>query len=238
MSRTFITYAHRGASAYCPENTFLSFYTGLFMGANGIETDVQLTADGVPVLFHDDTLHRVMGIDGRLSQYTYQELCQFPIKANGYTDYIPTLDDFLQKFGKQNLTLAIELKGENTEELTARLIQKHQLEHKCVITSFRFDYLLKIHALSPELRLGFLAFPGQVTQELLQTMQSTGFYEICPHAEDVTLENVAYWHSLGLNVRAWGVCDEQRMRKVYDNGADGATVNFPDKMLHYIHNRI
>ena len=61
----FITYAHRGASEYCPENTLLSFYTGICMGANGIETDVQMTKDGVAVLFHDDTIERMMKKPGR-----------------------------------------------------------------------------------------------------------------------------------------------------------------------------
>ena len=52
----FTVYAHRGASEYAPENTLSSFYMGLSMGANGIETDVQRTKDGVAVLFHDYTL--------------------------------------------------------------------------------------------------------------------------------------------------------------------------------------
>ena len=50
-----INYAHRGASEYAPENTLSSFYLGLLQGANGIETDIQRTKDGVLVLFHDDT---------------------------------------------------------------------------------------------------------------------------------------------------------------------------------------
>ena len=58
--------------------------------------------------------------------------------------------------------------------------------------------------------------------------------EICPHGRDVTPENVAKWHARGLNVRAWGIADEQIMKKVYDAGADGMTVNFPDKLLQYI----
>ena len=66
----FINYAHRGASTYCPENTMLSFYTGVQMGANGIETDVQRTKDGILVLFHDDTITRVTGKEGSVADYT------------------------------------------------------------------------------------------------------------------------------------------------------------------------
>ena len=69
-----INYAHRGASEYAPENTLSSFYLGLLQGANGIETDVQKTKDGVLVLFHDDTIDRVSDGEGKLSDYTFEEL--------------------------------------------------------------------------------------------------------------------------------------------------------------------
>ena len=77
--KNFINYAHRGASEYYPENTALSFRKGLEMGANGIETDVQKTKDGVVVLFHDDTLNRVTGKSGSIADYTYSELLEFDV---------------------------------------------------------------------------------------------------------------------------------------------------------------
>lgn len=234
MKRTFINYAHRGASEYCPENTLLSFYTGIYMGANGIETDVQLTKDGIPVLFHDDTLARMMGKDGSVADYTYEELRAFPMQTKGRTDYIITLEQFLSCFGKMELTFAIELKGAGTEEKTAALIRQFGVEEKCVVTSFQFSYLEKMRAVMPEARLGFLAKRGGITPELLETMVNMGFYEICPHAEEVTEENVALWHGMGLGVRAWGVANEQLMRQVADRGADGMTVNFPDRLTAYL----
>ena len=62
-----INYAHRGGSDYAPENTLSSFYLGLLQGANGIETDVQKTRDGVLILFHDSTLDRVTDHSGPVS---------------------------------------------------------------------------------------------------------------------------------------------------------------------------
>lgn len=67
-----VNYAHRGASEYAPENTLSSFYLGLLQGANGIETDVQRTKDGVLVLFHDDTLDRVTDGRGIISDYNFK----------------------------------------------------------------------------------------------------------------------------------------------------------------------
>ena len=91
----FINYAHRGASQYAPENTFLSFYLGIHMGANGIETDIQLTKDGIPVLFHDDDLLRVTGHTGTIQDYTFEQLQQIPVKLGTLQDRIPSLEDFL-----------------------------------------------------------------------------------------------------------------------------------------------
>ena len=234
MKQKFVVYAHRGASEYCPENTLLSFYTGVYMGANGIETDVQLTKDGVPVLFHDGTVDRMMHKEGSVSDYTYEELRTFPMEKCGRVDYIIGLEEFLSCFSPMDLTLAIELKGEGTEEKTAALIRKYHAEPMCVITSVQFSYLEKMHQIAPDLRLGYLSKKGAVTEELLEKMLKMGFYEICPHAEDVTPENVKRWHAMGLGVRAWGISNETWMRQVYDNGADGMTVNFPDKLVTYM----
>ena len=82
-----INYAHRGACEYAPENTLSSFYLGLLQGANGIETDVQLTKDGELVLFHDDTLDRVSDGTGRLCDYTLAQLRKIKIFGNSTTGF-------------------------------------------------------------------------------------------------------------------------------------------------------
>lgn len=93
-----VNYAHRGASEYLPENTMLAFYTGIYMGANGIETDVQRTKDGILVLFHDDTLMRVTGQTGSIGDYTFAQLQEFDVQKNGFTDKIVSLEDFFSAF--------------------------------------------------------------------------------------------------------------------------------------------
>jgi glycerophosphoryl diester phosphodiesterase len=76
-----INYAHRGASTYAPENTLAAFYLGLEMGADGIETDIQRTSDGILVLFHDDNMMRICGLPKSISDYTYQELIRIDFGA-------------------------------------------------------------------------------------------------------------------------------------------------------------
>ena len=228
----FVNYAHRGASSYTPENTFLAFYTGMYMGANGIETDVQMTKDGVLVLFHDNTITRLTGAEGSVSDYTLEELRQFTFEKDGLTDKIVVFEDFLKQFAFRDITFAIEIKRAGIESRIADLIRKYHIEGKCVVTSFKMDCIRAIKAYAPELHVGFLC--KSVTEEILEELKQMGAEEICPRASIVAAEDVARWHRQGFNVRPYGAENEEIMRYIYDSLADGVTVNFPDKLYAYI----
>lgn len=229
----FVNYAHRGASEYCPENTLMSFYNGLTMGANGIETDVRATKDGELVLFHDDLLERMTGEAGSVSDYTWEELQQFTVKKNGLYDRIVRLEDFLKLFAFRDITFAIELKGAGVEAGTAELLRKYDMQSKTVVTSFHLDYLEAFHKAAPEFKLGYLT--KDVSEETLEKMRTLGIDELCPKATLIeSAEQVDAWHEAGFRVRAWGVSSEELMERAYDAGVDGMTVNFPDKLTAYI----
>jgi len=234
--RSFINYAHRGASEYAPENTMLSFSLGLTMGANGIETDVQKTKDGVLVLFHDDTLDRVTGKSGEIKDYTLSQIKSFSVTTHGISDKIVTFEEFLKAFGSKKIYFAIELKKKGIGKEVAEMINKYGIKNKTVVTSFSYDALLEIKEFDSSLKLGYLTW--EVDDNLINKMLADGFYEICPRDDLVTKENVKKWHELGLNVRAWNIKNEEIMKRVYDNGADGMTVNFPDKLVDYIASKI
>ncbi len=236
----FVNYAHRGASAYTPENTMVAFYTGMYMGANGIETDVQRTKDGVLVLFHDDTVDRVTDGTGALADYTLVQLQELNISKNGLTDKIVVFEDFLRHFAFRDIVFAIELKGHGVEEETADLLRKYGMVEKAVVTSSKWEYLCKFHAYAPEFETGYLAGGNDglpITEKLENDLLEMGITELCPKVEDMTKERVARWHAMGFRVRAWGAFDEELMRKVVDCGADGVTVNFPDKLAALLQER-
>ena len=230
--KNFINYAHRGASEYLPENTLLSFYTGVFMKANGVETDVRRTKDGVLVLFHDNTLERVTGDPRSVEECTLAELMELDVKKDGYTDKIAVFEDFLQKFAHRDLIFAIELKGAGVERDTADLLRKYGMEKKAVITSFQLDYIKNFIAYAPEFEFGLLT--KEVTPEIEEELLSLGATEICPRATLMSAEDVDRWHKMGLRVRAWGIKDEEIMKFAYDAGVDGMTCNFPDKLYEYM----
>lgn len=233
-SEGFVNYAHRGASAYTPENTMLAFYTGLYMGANGIETDVQCTKDGVLVLFHDDTVDRMTNGTGNLADFTLAELKALDITRNGLADKIVVFEDFLQHFAFRDMVFAVELKGPGVEEETADLLRKYNMAEKTVVTSFNLEYLKRFRAYAPEFETGYLAYEEPLDEALDNTLLELGVTEICPKVEDMTRDMVDRWHKLGFRVRTWGAFNEELMRRVVDWNCDGTTCNFPDKLNAYL----
>ena len=230
-----INYAHRGASEYAPENTLSSFYLGLLQGANGIETDVQKTKDGVLVLFHDDTVDRISDNTGKVSDYTFEELSMLKIYGNsttGFYDRVVTLREFLEKFFKYDIHFAIELKGADTEKETLNLAEEFGIINKTTFTSFQFDYIKKVKELNPKARVGWLVH--EVTQENINKLLDIGGEELAPKAENITEGNIKILRDLNLGVRAWGVSNVNIMKKMCDLKVDGMTVNFPDRLFQYL----
>jgi glycerophosphoryl diester phosphodiesterase len=230
----FINYAHRGASAYAPGNTLSAFYLGLACGANGIETDVRASRDGVLMLFHDKTLESV-GKSGPVSDYDYAELCELTVtdeRCKIKSDRLVSFEDFLRRFGYRDIYFAIEIKQEGIERETLALIRKYGVEKKTVVTSFSFSILERVKAAAPDIPVGYLI--RDLTDDAVCRLLSIEGEQLCPHASALDAAAVARLKEKGLSVRAWGVKDEETMRKMYDIGTDGMTVNFPDKLAEYI----
>ena len=229
----FVTYAHRGASEYAPENTMLSFYLGIYMGANGIETDVRRTKDGVLILHHDGTPARMCGeeFNTPVEAMTWSELQALSAQKNGLSDKLVTLEDFLAHFAHRRITFAFELKQKDIEADVAAMLRRFDLHKRAFVTSFHKEYLQTFKRIAPEFRTGWLV--KEVNDEVLTTLNEIGADELCPPADLVNAERVRAWHAAGFNVRAWGATKDN-MKQVYDASADGITVNYPDELVHYI----
>jgi glycerophosphoryl diester phosphodiesterase len=136
--------AHRGASAAAPANTMAAFEKALALGADGIELDVQLSADGVPVVIHDFTVDDTTDGSGKVARMTLAQLEQ--LDAGSYFDpafageRIPTLEKVLEVMGNR-LLLNIELKGfslfdKGLERAVIGLIEQHALRSRVFLSSF------------------------------------------------------------------------------------------------------
>lgn len=235
--QAFMAIAHRGASSYAPENTMAAFDLALELGATHIELDVHLSADAHVVVIHDDALDRTTDGRGPVADRTLAELRALDAGAWFGAAFagqrIPTLDEVLGRYGGR-AHLHIEIKGRTPGlvERTAALIRQHGQAGGVTITSFMRSALEETRALAPELPTGWLV--GEVTDEVIEATLAMGLGQVCPRGDQVTPALVERLHALGLVVRAWGVPDEALMRRVVDAGADGMTVNFPDKLLAYL----
>ena len=222
--------AHRGASSYAPENTLAAFYLGASMGANGLETDLRMTKDGVPILLHDPTLDRTTNGKGRPGDYHWSELRRLDAGSwfsDAYKgEKLVAFEDFLYYFGAKDLMLAVELKEPHLEDAALELLRRYGALEKTTITSFAFELLVETRKRHATVKLGFLT--EKITPETVARLLEHGIGQICPRARTLRSEDVRYAKERGLQVRAWGVPDESVMKHALACGVDGMTVNFPD----------
>lgn len=227
-----INYAHRGASEYAPENTMASFYLGLELGANGIETDVRETSDGVLVLFHDATTLRITGEDLKIAEMTYDQLYAKDLGSFKNPKYknekVVLLEDFLRYFSAKDIMIAIEIKAPKIEKKVVDLVYKYNCVKNVIITSFQFEFLTKIREFSQEIKLGFLDKTYRVN--VLEDLVRNNINQYCPIIDFVTKELVQETHAKGLTLRTCCIKTEELMHKAIECGVDGMTVNFPDKL--------
>ena len=158
--------AHRGASAYAPENTLAAFQLALRQGADGVELDVQLSADGEVVVCHDGSVDRTTDGHGLVAELSLAQLKQLDAGAwfgqafRG--ERIPTLAEVFESL--PGGIIDVELKpGALSSALpnkVAALITRFNLSERVIVTSFLPHYLSRIHQLLPKQAIGLLELRG------------------------------------------------------------------------------
>ena len=236
----FLIIAHRGASSYAPENTLAAFDLALQMGACHLELDVHLTQDDFLVVIHDEVVDRTTNGTGAVTSYTLAALQALDAGTWFGEAFVgarvPTLADVLARY-QGRAHLHIELKGHTAHlpQRTVDLVRTHRMVQHVIFTSFQPAHLQTMQTYAPELPTGWLV--GEISDAVIAQAQALGCLQLCPRASLVTPELVQRLHSEGFIVRAWGVANEALMHQVVEAGADGMTVNFPDKLLAYIAGR-
>jgi glycerophosphoryl diester phosphodiesterase len=230
---------HRGASAFAPENTLAAFRLALAQGADGFELDVTLSADGAPVVIHDDTVNRTTDGAGRVDALTLAQLktldagyhAKFGAQFAG--ERLPTLADVFDEFG-QHALINVELKRDPSPDKSlarkvAALIREHQMGQRVLLSSFYYDNLQRVQALDPALPVGLLydpSEPGRVAQAWLAPGVRAEAHH--PH---YTLFNPAtrgWYRARRLRVNVWTVNAEAEMRRLIRLGVDGIITDQPE----------
>jgi glycerophosphoryl diester phosphodiesterase len=218
--------AHRGASAYAPENTTQALDLAIDMGADAIETDVQLTRDGHLVLFHDTTIERTSNGTGRIGDHSLADLqaldCGSWFSPECAGARMLKLHDALESF-LHRIPFVLEIKD---PKAALPMIETIPIVDRIEITSFDWDALILARDRVPHFRFGFLT--PRFDDDEIDHCITANLQQICPHADTVTPELVSAAHQRGLDVRAWGISHREQITHLQATGVDGTTCNWPD----------
>ena len=156
-------FAHRGASAYALENSLEAFEKALDLGADGIELDIQVSKDGVPVVYHDPQLSRLAGSNKLVNECSLAQLQRFklgkPWRRLFSTYKIPTFEEVLAWANEHQIPLNIELKStllENTEALL-RMLNGLKLPTGSHFSSFHYELLKVVKQHAPQFETALIA---------------------------------------------------------------------------------
>lgn len=226
--------AHRGISNRFPENTLISFTeAGKVPVYRGMETDVQMTSDGVLVCMHDKTLDRTTDAEGKVSDYTFSQLQEFWIDG-GYgwgdeyraTSKIPLFSDYLEVCLQTGLIPYVELKQLQGDGVwkTVEMLENYNLPQGYVLTSFNLDYLKEAarHTSAP---LEYMK--KNFKPEDVDACEGIDNILIRPNSVRITDELVEYCRSKGLRMECYGipVGDKKLVRRLREWGIEGGTCN-------------
>ncbi|MDR2933018.1 MAG: glycerophosphodiester phosphodiesterase [Oscillospiraceae bacterium] len=231
--------AHRGLSGLYPENTLLAFEKAVQAGCDGIETDVQLSADGEPVIIHDDTLERTTTGSGPVRSQTFKELRNldaglwFGEQFTGQK--IPHLSEVLALAHNSGLKLNIELKYgdvyyEGLEETVLRLVLGMDMADEVMLSSFDHSSMMKCKQIDARVNTGLLyKWPVYRAEKYAALCGADALY---PNHISVRLDPglPARAHQRGIAVYAWTVDTRSNAKKMSEMGVDGLITNFPEQI--------
>ena len=231
-----IIFAHRGASAHAPENTLAAFGLALAQGADGIELDVKLSADGQVVVIHDPTVDRTTGAHGRVNDLALADLRALNagsfFSAAFSTEKIPLLEEVFEAFGKKTL-INVELTNYSTPrdhlvESVCMLVKKFNVQKNVMFSSFYANNLSKARSYLPEVPCGLLAFGGLLGAWARSFGFAFGKYAaLHPYLKNVTPQQVQRVHRLKGRVHVWTVNAEADMRRLFGWGVDAIFTDDP-----------
>jgi glycerophosphoryl diester phosphodiesterase len=236
-SRRPLIFAHRGASAYAPENTLAAFLRAIEQKADLIELDTKLSADQRVVVIHDQTVDRTTNGSGHVSKMTYQQLkslnASFQWEEVFPNQHIPLLEEVIEAcIGKIRFNIELTNFRSPFDELADRvvgIIRYYQLHDQVLVSSFHPVPLRRFHELLPEVSLGFLARQGS------QGFLSRGWLGRAlvpynshhPEKSDITTGLIASARKHGHLVFPFTVNDPVEMSDLIRMGVDGLITDDP-----------
>ncbi len=221
LQQKFFKIAHRGASAYEPENTLRSFKRAFDMKADMIELDVRMSKDGHLVVIHDSTVDRTTNGRGLVRDMTLAELKKLDA---GKGERIPTLEEVIE-VGLEKTKFAIEIKEPGTEKNTIDMIRQYRLLDDVFIISKNREFLKNVKALEVAIRTCLITVFSCASVDSGRESLADA---IAPFHFFITKGLVKKVKRSGLFIFTWVVDNEKRALWMKDIGINGIVTNRPD----------
>lgn len=243
-----IVFAHRGASGTVPENTIPAFEEAVRMGATYLETDVQITKDGVLVLAHDPHLGRTAGDPREIRDITFAELQKIdagaafspdggrthPYRGKGLR--VPTLEDFLRKFRNSRFNIEVKDGRPATAQLVIEMLKKYKADDRVLLASERPEAGPYMRRVAPHIPTS--ASRKEVLSFLVKSAvcprlpRAVPFYalQVPVSANGITVVNKRLMKAakrLGVQVHVWTINDTDEMLRLFALGVDGIFTDHP-----------
>lgn len=230
--------AHRGARKLAPDNTMAAFRKAIKLGFDGIEMDVVLTKDKVPVVFHGNDLSFSTHAEGLIHEMLSCDISQIDagsmFDARFRDERIPTLSDVLKLISGTNMFLNIELKSQPShhrglEHIVAEMIYHYRLYDRVMISSFSPLILNRFGKVTSKIPTALLVGPHPFF--FLKTLLSANMLSVSainPILQYTTETLVSFAHRQEWKVFVWMVNTRQEYMKAVQMGVDGIITDEPD----------
>ncbi|MET9773739.1 glycerophosphodiester phosphodiesterase family protein [Streptomyces sp. NPDC006367] len=244
--------AHRGASAYAPENTLAAVDKAAELGIRWVENDVQRTKDGELVVLHDESLQRTTDVEevfpGRapwkVKDFTAAEIARLDAGSWFGPRYagarVPTLEQYVQRVERHHQKLLLELKNParypGIERQTLKVLanegwlDRRHVSGRLVVQSFDADSIRRVHDLKPAVKTGFLGTPAvsALPEYAKFTDQINPSHSTLSAGYVSSVRKHTGPHGRPLEVFTWTVDDAATARRVAGYDVDGIITNKPD----------
>jgi glycerophosphoryl diester phosphodiesterase len=241
-----LVFAHRGGAGLAPENTLAAFDKGLACGADGVECDVHLSRDGVPVIIHDATLDRTTNASGPVSALTAAELARmdagyhftqngaYPFRGQGIG--VSPLEDLLRR---HRVPTIIELKQDGPElaRAVAAVVRRTDAVDRVCVGSFHRRAICTIRAEAPEIATSACEYEARLTlYKSWFRLPALGrrpyiAFQVPERAGSMRVVSPSFVrrvHAEGASVQVWVVDDPADIERLFAWGIDGVISDRPD----------
>ena len=231
--------AHRGASADEPENTLPAFEAAARAGADVIEFDLRLTADGVPVVLHDEDLSRTTDGAGLVRDTTLAEVKALDASGGrGARQEVPTLAEALEAIGPTGAGVDLEIKSlggpdpgpHDLLQASLAVLEAADFPGPVLVSSFNGLTLQRCRELAPGVPTGFLSAAAIDPVSALAYVHQAGYEFLLPQVESLLEAGPAFveeCHAAGIRLGTWTVDDEPTIEKLFGWGVDAVASNRP-----------